>query len=465
MNKQRKEELVLHLYRRAAFGWPASGQRIPATISGAVKKLIEDSSSYEPLELTPPAEMDTAILADSLEAKQFRLKDERQRISKLNISWMQRMVSGKGALRERMALFWHNHFACRSASPLMVQRYCNVVRKNALGSFADMLLEVSKEPAMLGFLNNQQNRKGRPNENFAREVMELFTLGHGHYSEQDIKEAARAFTGWGYTRHFDFEFREKQHDFGPKTVLGVSGDFRGEDVIAILLRQKQTARHLVGKIYSYFVGGKPDPSLLENLTDRFYESGYQITPLLKRIFKEDAFYSATVRGALVKSPVELLAGIQSTLEADFIDPQSLLYIQKVLGQVLFYPPNVAGWPGGLSWIDSSSLLFRMQIPELMAGTIVSKVNPKNDGDVNTEALNKKAKSEKARVDWKAWADRFEKYPLDELPAVLVRRLLAIAPQPSVMDHLTKVTSSLPDRIQQIRSLTLSLMSLPEYQLV
>lgn len=454
--------MVLHLYRRAGFGWRGGAPTISK--SKAVKKLFKDSFAYQPLKLVDASPVPEVDMMDSTSEKQRIQKENRERISKLNISWMEAMAESEGVLRERMALFWHNHFACRTDNPLMVQRYINVLRKNALGNFGTMLMEVSKEPAMLSFLNNQQNKKGKPNENFAREVMELFTLGHGNYSETDIKEAARAFTGWAYSKEIEFEFREKSHDNEAKTLLGKEGNFRGEDVIRILLEQEQTSRYVVGKICRAFVGSAIAPERMEVLSSYFYKSGYDITKLMRKIMESDWFYETKLVGSIVKSPVELLIEIQGTLSADFIDKKSVLYVQKVLGQVLFYPPNVAGWPGGLSWIDNSSLLFRMQIPEMMSGKVKADIKSKNDGDVNTQALNEKAKSEKAEINWQNWAAKFKQDSPEELTAALIERLLPIAPKSEISSLLVKNSASISDRSLKIRSLTVSIMSLPEYQL-
>ena len=178
---------------------------------------------------------------DKDERKKIQQKN-REGVRNLNTYWMHEMVNSSSQLREKAAFFFHGHFACRNLNVFYQQGLLDIIRKNALGNFGTMLKEVSKSAAMLNFLNNQQNKKDHPNENFAREVMELFTLGRGNYTETDGKEAARAFTGWGATLKGEFQFRRFQHDFGSKTVLGKTGNFEGEEVLDILLQQKQTAR-------------------------------------------------------------------------------------------------------------------------------------------------------------------------------------------------------------------------------
>ena len=187
----------------------------------------------------------------SREQKAMIRKRSREDIKSLNLRWLDEMINSEAQLREKISFFWHGHFACRVINIYFQQQLIDIVRKNALGNFGDMLRAVSKSPGMLSFLNNQQNKKQKPNENFAREVMELFTMGRGNYSEKDVKEAARAFTGWGFNLQGEFVFRANQHDDGQKSFLGKTGNFNGDDVINILLEQKQTARFITKKIYRF----------------------------------------------------------------------------------------------------------------------------------------------------------------------------------------------------------------------
>jgi uncharacterized protein (DUF1800 family) len=273
------------------------------------------------------------------------------------------MIDSEAQLRERMAFFWHGHFASRNINIFFQQQLLDVIRQNALGSFRDLLHGVSTSAAMLNFLNAQQNKKGHPNENFAREVMELFTMGRGNYSENDIKEAARSFTGWSANIKGDFQFRKFQHDEESKTVLGKTGNFSGEEVLDILLDRKETAKYISQKIYRFFVNEQTDTNKIEWLAERFYKSNYSIGRLMEDIFTSDWFYEEKNMGVKIKSPIELLAGMQRMLPMQADNEESLLLIQRILGQLLFYPPNVAGWPGGKAWIDSSSLMMRMRIPQ------------------------------------------------------------------------------------------------------
>lgn len=327
---------------------------------------------------------------------------------------------------------------------------------------------------MLQFLNNQQNRKNAPNENFAREVMELFTLGHSsasrnHYTESDIKDAARAFTGWGFNAEGGFVFRAQQHDDGPKTIFGQTGTFTGDDVIRLLLQQKQTARFITGKLYRFLVDESGSSAAatqrIDTLADRFYSRGYDIADLLETMLTADWFYDPAHIGTRIKSPVELVAGMQHTLGIRFEQRQSVVFIQRTLGQVLLYPPNVAGWPGGRNWIDSSSLLFRMKLPEVLLQAGQVTITPKEDGDVNTELLARRGKGPlNAVVSWTDFERNFENVPAEKLPdelgAYLLQQPLGKV-QRSIVLKRVKPGSS---HQEQLRALTVAMMALPEYQL-
>ena len=235
----------------------------------------------------------------AMEPDERRMVQQKQRdgIRSLNLSWMEEMVHSNAQLREKMAFFWHNHFACRNINIFYQQQLLHVLRTHALGRFKDLLYEVSKSAAMLQFLNAAQNRKGKPNENFAREVMELFTMGRGHYTENDIKEAARAFTGWSANARGEFIFRPGQHDSGKKTILSHTQNFTGEEVLELLLQQKQTAYFITQKIYRAFVNEAADTEKVAWLAERFYKSDYNISHLMNDIFTADWFYEEKNIGA------------------------------------------------------------------------------------------------------------------------------------------------------------------------
>lgn len=420
---------------------------------------------------------------DPADRKKMQQKNK-EGIRNLNMYWMHEMVNSAAQLREKIAFFFHGHFACRNLNVFYQQGLLDVIRRNALGNFGTMLKEVSKTAAMLNFLNNQQNKKDHPNENFAREVMELFTLGRGNYTEQDVKEAARAFTGWGANLKGEFQFRRFQHDFGSKTVLGRTGNFDGGEVLDILLEEKQTAKYLTQKLYKFLVNEKVDQVKVEWLADRFYKNNYEISKLLEDIFTSDWFYDEKNIGTQIKSPVELLVGIQRMLPMKLENEESLMVLQRILGQLLFYPPNVAGWPGGKAWIDSSSLMMRMRIPKLINDVDEMNVSPKDDddtmmgmkdGNAQTKTPGKttskqaggayagmKRQQLNADVDWKQYVKHYESTEREALTDKISGVLLQTKRRVSV--ETIKQYADQTGRENFIKTATLQIMSTPEYQL-
>ncbi len=414
---------------------------------------------------------------ESPEEKKIRQQKSRQGVRNLNLYWLREMVNSKAQLREKMSLFWHGHFACRNLNVFYQQHLLDVIRRNALGNFGTLLKEVSMSAAMLNFLNNQQNRKGHPNENFAREVMELFTLGRGHYTERDIKEAARAFTGWGSNAKGDFVFRKGQHDYEKKTILEHTGHFDGNGVLEILLGQRQTARHIAKKMYQFFVNERVDEEIVEWMAERFFKSNYDIGKLAEDIFINDWFYDEKNIGTKIKSPVELIAGIQRMLPMWISNEEALIVLQRILGQVLFYPPNVAGWPGGKTWIDSSTLLVRMRIPGFLNDVDEMNIAPKDDDDqmmgfkngassfennMRNSKMGKGRIAIDAKVDWKPYELLFENTKRENLINAMASVLLQT--RSAVDSSVIKQYINEADRNHFIRSATIQLMSTPEYQL-
>jgi uncharacterized protein (DUF1800 family) len=236
-----------------------------------------------------------------------------------------------------------------------------LLRSQALGNFATLLHAIARDPAMLVWLDNARSRREAPNENFAREVMELFTLGEGHYGERDVKEAARAFTGWSLERETgEYRFRPAFHDFGEKTVLGRTGRLDGDDVIDILLARPETARFVVAKLWREFISPEPNAAEVERWARLFRESRYEVKPLLRAMLTSEAFWSKDNRGALVKSPIDLVVGTLRTFDMRPFDLRPAVFACAALGQNPMSPPNVKGWPGGDAWITSATLLARKQ---------------------------------------------------------------------------------------------------------
>ncbi len=386
----------------------------------------------------------------------------------LSAAWMTRMSDSEGQLREKMALFWHGHFACRVRRPEAALSLLNTIRAGALGKFPDLLLAVSREPAMLQFLNNQQNRKQHPNENFARELMELFTLGRGNYSETDVKEAARAFTGWGFDYEGKFRFREREHDAGSKTLLGQTGPWSGEDALRIILAQPAAATFLTTKIYRFFVNDQPDPTRIAPLAAAFRASGYDVGELLSRLFTAPWFYEPAQVGALIKSPVALVAGLRRTLGLRVTNENVLLGYQRALGQTLLFPPNVAGWPGGRAWIDSSSLLLRLQLPGILfknADFTLRLKDDENDVTPQTTAGQRQLRAGLAtRLPLAPLQQLLGATPAAEQPRQLAAFLLQAPIRPENLALVAQAAAQAATPEEQLRATLVGLLSLPEYQL-
>jgi len=411
--------------------------------------------------------------------RELRVKS-REGLKELNLAWLSQMINSPQQLREKMSLFWHGHFATRTINILYQQQLLDIIRSHALGNFGDLLIAVSKSASMINFLNNNQNRKGHPNENFAREVMELFTLGRGNYTENDVKESARAFTGWGVSFDGQFTFRERQHDTDKKTFLGKTGNFNGDDILKIILEQKQTARFITQKVYRYFVNADADADIIDWLSTRFFQRNYNIEALMTDIFTSDWFYAEKNIGTRIKSPVELIAGIRRMLPMQLDNEASQLLLQRLLGQVLFYPPNVAGWPGGKNWIDSSTLMMRLRIPQLMYAGDVFKMKPKddddqmmgmkdrNDADDNTIPAGGKRNGGKAgqqimaTINWTNYLKQYEPIAKENLLASISKMILQT--KTGVQASTLKNYIDAGSRESFIKTATIQLMSTPEYQL-
>lgn len=336
---------VAHLLRRATFG--ASAAQIDAAtqagLSATIDQLVSPGGDGAGVESAiPRSAFDFTKPADCIRY------------------WTQRMVTVNPGFQEKMTFFWHGHLTSSlrktgGNSQYMINQI-DTYRRLALGSFRDLVLASAKEPAMILWLDNIQNRRGRPNENYARELMELFTMGIGNYSEQDVREAARAFTGW-FQRDGQFLFVPNQHDNGSKTVLGYTGNWDGGDVVDIVVRHPATSTFIARKLWSFFAYPDPEAAVVAEIAGAFSQSGYNIRDTMRAIFTHPAFYSDKAYHALVKSPVEFGMGFLRSLEAK-TDGAALAGVLPVMGQTPLAPPDVSGWPGGDEWISTTMLITR-----------------------------------------------------------------------------------------------------------
>lgn len=364
-----------HLLNRAGFGGtPADIDRLvglgpDAAVASLVDfESIPDDTKAPEWAKPDPARQQELIKARTLPEDQRRMlqqqrqREDRERMLELRGWWLRRMVSGPRPLQEKMTLFWHGHFATsmeKVREPYYMWRQNELFRRLATGNWLQMLIEVGQDPAMLIWLDQAQSRKDHPNENFAREVMELFALGEGHYTEKDITEAARALTGWALDREAQkFADRPRLHDEGTKTVLGQTGNFDGRDVLRIIVAQPQAAKFITAKLWNFFAGSPPSNPLNDALAKVFRDGGDNFKPVLRAMFHSEEFYAPDVIRAQVKSPVQWLVTAVRQLERELPPPLIATGLTRSLGQDLFQPPNVKGWDGGLAWITTNNLLTR-----------------------------------------------------------------------------------------------------------
>ena len=340
-----------HLFRRAGFG--ATHEELSAAIKKSPGDVVD--------ELLNASEPDN-FLSDmnSLADAAIATGNPKQ----LSAWWAYRMLSTPSQLLEKTTLFWHGHFATSAekvTDPALMRTQNELLRSFAFGDFSKLLLEISRDPAMLVYLDSATNRKAHPNENYAREIMELFCLGEGHYSELDIRELARCFTGWEIRRG-EFRFNKYQHDTNQKTIFGQTGDFGGEDGVRIVLEHQSAPEFIAAKLVRYFVMDEPAPdaALIAPLAKELRDSGTMIRPVLRRILTSQLFYSQHAVGRKVRSPVELAIGLLRCLEGS-TNSFELAEAMNMLGQGLLYPPSVKGWDGGRTWVNSSTLLGRSNL--------------------------------------------------------------------------------------------------------
>ena len=381
-------EQARHLLNRAGFG--GSHDQIAALADMGLNQAVDLLVDYDDIDadfLTSPA-VDPDIIEpltaerrqarrdgdrnalDLLMADQLRRRrDDRQQIASLARWWMGRMIATPRPLEEKLVLLWHGHFATsyRTVRDSYLMFKQNMFfRKHARGSFAKLAGGIVRDPAMIRFLDNHNNRKRQPNENLARELMELFTLGEGNYTEQDIKQGAAALTGYAY-RNNEFEFRRRQHDDGFKTILGKKGAFDGDDFVRIILEQKNCATFICYKLYRFFVddldqgAGTAAKAVILRMAGELRARDYRIAPVLKKLFKSRHFYDLQIMTNKIKSPVQLIVGTVRMLGTPPRDASLLIDAAGQMGQELFAPPSVAGWPAGRTWINTSTLFVRQNL--------------------------------------------------------------------------------------------------------
>lgn len=505
-------EEAAHLVRRAGFGAsPAEIRKIhelgrEAAVDGLLKP-------DEPIDAFPvPGWADPAKVADQRrerfaifresrmaqrdmtpeerEAAKRRMqqelrREEQQQIVGAGEWWFDRLMHSRAPLREKMTLFLHDHFATSAQKvkqPVLVLQQNQLLREHAFGDFRALTHRIAVDPAMMLYLDTQNSKKGRPNENFAREVMELFTLGEGHYTEQDIKEAARAFTGYELNRFTgEVSHNKRQWDEGTKTVLGRSGKFDGPQIIDLLFEQEAAASYVPSKLWAFFVEDEPPAEVVRELAATFRVSGFRFEPVLREIFLSAAFYDPKVMRNQIKSPVQFIVQMCRELEIDDLPRGYVLTVQRELGQQLFFPPNVAGWDWGRAWINTNTLLTRYNT----AG-VVSKgaINAEGVGDEEASMMEmaaagggpgqqmiarivKRAMENWDGPDYEKIAPRTLREKPAELVDALMDRLFQADPGPKQREAFVEYARSKKGVVftnHEVAELCHLMMSTPHYQL-
>ena len=386
-----------HLLRRAGFG--ADTAAIKAAAAAGLDATTEILLHPERV---PESLNDDKTLA-GLKSLLPETKNGGTPTQAVKMWWIHRMLVSPRPLQEKMVLFWHGHFTSKDGGTQgdFLYRQNQLFRTSALGNFRTLTQAVSRDPEMLRYLNGNQNYKAHPNENYGRELMELFTCGIGHYTEDDVKAAARAFSGWNL-RGGEFHFDPNRHDSDPKTFLGKTGNWNGDDIVDILVAHPGTAKRLCTQLWEFFAYPNPEPPVVAALTQTYFSSGYDIRAVLSRIFRSQAFYSDKARFAVIKSPAQYvvgtvkLLGLTQAVEVALSDltpanemayqpataaltaPQaagrklaalaSLPNALRSMGQDLLAPPTVKGWDGGEAWINTSTLLARINFANTVSNS-------------------------------------------------------------------------------------------------
>lgn len=456
------EKAVDHLLEieKTPHDWPAADR--------FDKDIMRPETAEEQLaERAARRSQDEDTLARFRLMRQQRQRQDRRQIADMQRWWLTRMIETPRPLEEKMTLFWHGHFATSyrtiEDSYHMFQQN-QLFRKHAVGSFSDLLYAIIRDPAMLAYLDNNDSRVGRPNENLARELMELFGLGVGNYTEQDIKEGARALTGYTFQDN-EFRFVHDNHDKGTKTILGRRGTLDGEDFVAAILAQRASSEFVATKLYDFFgmhVGSltEDDEAAVRGVTSRMAESlrnaNYNVRPVLRRLFMSRHFYHPRVMRNRIKSPVELVVGAVRSLHTPVRDLSVLLQAMDLMGQSLMFPPSVKGWDGGRSWINTSTLFVRQNLLNfLVTGRLPVGASGASQEDRYdpTFLVQSKLDSRAARRDPARVADALAEVTLG-------------APSEAARDALTAFAAGHGNTVDRdtVTGMLLLITAMPEYQL-
>ncbi|MCC7376422.1 MAG: DUF1800 domain-containing protein [Verrucomicrobiales bacterium] len=484
------ETTAAHLLNRAGFGGTPSEVETLTKLGpeGAVERLLEftavpdngvaplpEWTRGDPERVERLRRLRKASSEERLVLRRMEMTEQRRRIQELRGWWLSRMASGRRPLEDRLVLFWHGHFATsirkvRDAG--MMARQWETFRRNAAGNWRQMLWDVARDPAMLVWLDQAQSRREHPNENFARELLELFALGEGHYSERDVTEAARALTGLSLDRlRQEYVWRLGAHDDETKVFLGASGRWTPEDILQRIVEHPQSAGFIVKKLWTYFAAESPENKLVEELAAVLRKSNHEFRPLLRVMFRAEAFYAPQVMRSQVKGPVQWLVMATRQLERRLPASEAVTAVLRELGQELFAPPNVKGWDGGVAWINTGTLSRRQQLAAVLVrgrqGLFeMAKNSDGDDGRAARPRRNRQAGGASGSVDLENFFPAGTRLDRDQIIAALGGRFLNEPFRPSLEAEVRQDLGDDPTpRREAILQAIQTVLASTDYQLV
>ena len=456
-----------HLLRRAGFGGTPEDAEVLAAagLEAAVDRMLVDEERglaappvTDPGEDAQRRELRKLMRSQTPEARrEFGMFNRAmaQKFAELQSWWLDRMRAGGTGVREKLTLFWHGHFATSQTkvrfNHLMLGQN-ETFRRLGIGSFRDLCTAMVSDPAMLVWLDGRQSQGKAPNENFAREIMELFTLGEGHYTEHDIREAARCFTGWVVRpENGDSLFVPRRHDDGRKKLFGKSGKFGTREAVDILCAQPRCAEFLATKLWEFYAYPQPAPDLVKSLAAHYRGNDLRTGELLRRIFTHPEFYAPRARATQIKSPVQWMVQAARETGRQLLPPGVALPLAAELGQNLFMPPSVKGWDGGTSWINSATLIRRSNTARLFA--VAAPPLP-----IEAESMDAAA--------WAVVAPPEMRYDTVTLAERLEKVFLPVPAGPATRERLEAVLaeSDFPCGDDTVREASIVLLGCPEYNL-
>jgi hypothetical protein len=460
-------DTAAHLLRRAAFGGTPEDAEVLAApgLDGAVDRLLaEDGRGLPSPPATDPAEdwrrrelrgaVRRGEAGAQMEFGKYN-RDMRESLAAMRVWWLERMRAGGAGMQEKLTLFWHGHFATSQTkvrfNHLMLGQN-ETFRRLGTGPFRELCAAMARDPAMLVWLDGRQSQGKAPNENFSREILELFTLGEGHYTEEDIREAARCFTGWTVNPdNGDSMFVARRHDEGRKKLFGKTGKFGAADAVEVICSQPRCAEFLAAKLWEFYAYPQPAPELVKVLAAHYRAHDLRTGELLRMMFTHPEFYSPRARATQIKSPVQWMVQAARETGRQLLPPGLALPLAAELGQNLFMPPSVKGWDGGTAWINSATLIRRSNTA-LLFSTAAPPL------PLELELLDAAA--------WAAVAPPEMRFDLVALGRRLEKVFLAVPPGPATRQRLEAVLErgDFPCSDETVREASTVLLGCPEYNL-